>query len=542
MGQFIEIDNYLEDIKAAMPHYVFYRRGYRSPVIEGFGEFITSEKSRKTTDCYCTACHERYEDGINPPSAYKHKDFGTCARCGAVVQRRAMGRGRQGIRETMNFAVFEGAGDIMRITCIKAELTFPSWQEDELEPYYDWYEVTRYQLEPNSAVQFNYYWNYGEKLWRQKTTKPSNPNFSNGGFCFDSSFTLINENCIGNSFLKYIDRELHEGELPYKYIEWLCRYAEHPQIEYFIKGGLKELAQHYVERSMRHRTYFNWKSNDLKKILRLTKPELNFIQESDGRLYADYMYFRRTIYQGRTPEETIKYYDEFRTCPSIIEEISHITGLQHKKIMDYALRKQNKEGTYFLLTCWRDYLRDCQTLKYDLTDTSVLLPKHLWAAHDRVAKIIKVKEDEILRQKMAGLVEARRDMEVTDMELGLMIRQPYTIKEIVQEGKKLSHCVGGYADRHAEGKLTILFLRKISEPNTPYYTMEVSLGLQIVQCRGYKNNLAGNPKPLEIEIFEERFQEYLDHIKAARQAAEKKAKREARKNKTRKTKQLNAAA
>ena len=72
------------------------------------------------------------------------------------------------------------------------------------------------------------------------------------------------------------------------------------------------------------------------------------------------------------------------------------------------------------------------------------------------------------------------------------IRQPDSTDEIVVEGQKLSHCVGGYAERHATGKLTIMFLRQKSAPDEPYYTMEVSNDYKIVQCRGYKNNWVTN--------------------------------------------------
>ena len=46
-----------------------------------------------------------------------------------------------------------------------------------------------------------------------------------------------------------------------------------------------------------------------------------------------------------------------------------------------------------------------------------------------------------------------------------------------------------------------------------------------MQCRGYKNNLAKNPKPEEISIFEERYQKYLDGIKAKRKKEAQRAKR-----------------
>jgi len=72
---------------------------------------------------------------------------------------------------------------------------------------------------------------------------------------------------------------------------------------------------------------------------------------------------------------------------------------------------------------------------------------------------------------------------------GLLIRQPHSLQEIEDEGRILSHCVGGYAERHAMGKLSIMFLRKVSEPDKPYYTVEVSQYGGIVQCRGYRNNV-----------------------------------------------------
>ena len=536
---FVNVDNYIDEIKQALPHFVFYRRGYESPVLMGFGDYFENRKNSKLTDCYCTACHERYEDGVNKPSEYKHKTVGRCARCGAVVERRSMGYSRSRIWEQMNFAVFEGAGDIMRISCIKAYLRFKD--PDDFEPEYDWYEVTRYQLEPQKAVQ--YYERFlspeHEYKWTPKASKPSEPNFARGGFYADRHYTLINRIALCNSFLKYIDRDMDErasdsGVLPSPYIEWLCRYAEHPQLEYIMHGGLQCLAEDYVLHRVKG-VRFNWKSNDLKKILRLSKSELLFMQEQEGTRYEQYIRFRRDVFQGRTAEETVKYFKEFRCSEKLLLEINQLTGLKMKKVMDYTLRKMNKEGAYFFCTCYRDYLNDCKALKYDLTDTAITMPKDLFKMHDRVAKILKVKEDEILKQKMQELVESRQAMEVTDMELGLSIRQPYSIKEIVKEGRKLQHCVGGYADRHAAGKLTILFLRKLSDPFTPYYTMEVSNDLRIVQCRGYKNNMAGNTKPEEIEIFEERYQEYLDHLKAERMKAEKKAKRKQQKQKKAKT-------
>ena len=65
---------------------------------------------------------------------------------------------------------------------------------------------------------------------------------------------------------------------------------------------------------------------------------------------------------------------------------------------------------------------------------------------------------------------------------------------------------------HAAHELTIMFLRKKDEPDTPYYTIEVSNELKIVQCRGYRNNNAGNKKTQDIINFENEYQKYLKSV------------------------------
>lgn len=532
MGNFINIEVYMDEIKTYMPQFVFYRRGKVSPTIQLL-DIEFGEQNRKATDCYCTCCHQRYTDYDRDPDIYKHKTKGTCQSCGAQVEYREMFRGRKSYYYSWDFCVFEGAGDMMRISCVVVSQQF---HLDELEPVYNWYEVTRYKLEPHSATQYLQYWRLGKDknstgwVWDKKKSRPSNPNFHPGGFySYNFGYTLINYDSIDSSFLRYIDKELRKNTLPSNYIEWLCRYAEHPQIEYFIKAGLHRLAENYVYGRL-GRTYINWNSNDLKKILRLSKAELKFFADTDaGEKYSAYIKFRRDYFKGKSPEETIKYFDSFSHCMCLMDTLKKKTSFSYKQIMDYTLKKMNREGSVFFMTCWRDYLNECRILNYDMSDDAVIRPKDLFKAHERTSGIIQTEHDKLVQEQLAALTLERQDMECIDLELGLLIRQPQAIEEIAAEGAALSHCVGGYAKRHAEGKLTILFLRKLSDPNTPYYTMEVSNELKIVQCRGYKNNLAKNPKPEEIIEFEERYQKYLDGIKAKRKKEVQRAKRKQRK-------------
>lgn len=86
-----------------------------------------------------------------------------------------------------------------------------------------------------------------------------------------------------------------------------------------------------------------------------------------------------------------------------------------------------------------------------------------------------------------------------------LIRLPKDEDEIRNEGMTLHHCVGNYAHDHSIGSTTIMFLRKKSEPDKPFYTIEVDIGvvdgkvagLRIRQIHGFGNRWLGNdPKAI----------------------------------------------
>ena len=536
-NSFINIEEHRDEIEDFFPKFVFYRRGYRSPAVGSCGEILEDERDSKLTDCYCTACHTRYEDGINSPKHYVHKELGKCVNCGAQVEYRQMNRGRQTYYVTGNFAVFSGAGDLMRIQCIKASQTF-SGDPFELEPELKWYTVTMYELSPGSTVQYRYYWDYKHQKpeWIKKKTRAAEPNFGSMYNFGDYTYHLINHDCVQRSFLRYLFTDW-EGELPSPYIQWLCRYAERPQIEYLMHGGLQLIAKEYVGAVTAygyggHGTSYriNWRSNDLKKMLRLDKIELEFIKEENGRLYGSYIQFRRIFWRGRSSAETVKYFKEFKGSQSYILEAEKLTGIPRKKIMDYALRKQNSQGTYFFIVQYRDYLNECKELGYHMDSTVVTMPKDMFSAHQRTMHLCAEKRTAASTQKLAEQDAKRSDLEVVDMELGLILRLPRTCAEIIEEGAALDHCVGGYADRHVDGKTTILFLRTIGHPETPYYTVEVGNSVNIVQCHGFQNERHGKKSPIVIE-FERRYAEYLGKVKIDRKKAKEKAKRKQQRQK-----------
>lgn len=99
----------------------------------------------------------------------------------------------------------------------------------------------------------------------------------------------------------------------------------------------------------------------------------------------------------------------------------------------------------------------------------------------------RLKKEEEKRKKID---EERKEYEYEDDDY--IIRLPKDLSEIVTEGSVLHICIGGYTTRHAFGQTNLFFLRKKSEPDTPFYAIEMDNAKNIVQIHGFANKWCGN--------------------------------------------------
>lgn len=72
-----------------------------------------------------------------------------------------------------------------------------------------------------------------------------------------------------------------------------------------------------------------------------------------------------------------------------------------------------------------------------------------------------------------------------------IIRLPKDSNEIVREGSKQHICIGGYTTRHAMGDTNLFFLREKSNPEEPFYAIEMNNN-NIIQIHGFGNKWLGN--------------------------------------------------
>lgn len=87
---------------------------------------------------------------------------------------------------------------------------------------------------------------------------------------------------------------------------------------------------------------------------------------------------------------------------------------------------------------------------------------------------------------------------------GLVIVPARSNEELIAESEALNHCVRTYAEKVANGETGIMFVRKQSDPDEPFVTLELK-GRKVIQVRA-KNNSIPIPKVCDVvRDWEKRF-------------------------------------
>ena len=393
-------------------------------------------------------------------------------------------------RGARNFCVFLTNGHELFVRC------YHRYTKGELV------ERQRYVFAKDGAVRYIYD-EWAEKPWRIARDFRE-PQFTAKGYpySFDNTYVILNADAYKQSDMRYSGVGIHQFYCPLLYLRL---YVRHPNVEYLLKAGYRHLIEENQRSYWDNRLHIeinprvNLKSNNLLKMLGLNRTEFKLLKGWE-KLYDRYMQWRE-IFPKYKPEDILMIARVYGHERGTLEEHQRISGLSALRLARYLTEQDATMEMY------SDYLNQCRQLRYDLSDTAISLPHDFHVMHSRLSGIIKYRADEALRETFRENYAKRGWMEYQSD--GLFIRQPESMAEIVDEGSILCHCVGGYAERHAKGQTNILFLRRTSEPDKPFYTVEVSNDGRIRQCYGYKNNRAKNPKPDEIKAFEAQYQNYL---------------------------------
>lgn len=294
-----------------------------------------------------------------------------------------------------------------------------------------------------------------------------------------------------------------------------------------IDNSLINLARDVITYTYRC-TEFDLAKGSLRKSFGITKDDLKILKQLNPKLYEFKLY---KAYKQTGRKIDIEELKEFLKVSSTIdcntaEMLSILQRSSLRKFCKFFRRwesenctSQDKDDWWdprrHFFSDYKDYIRNATLLEYDLSNSEVLFPKNLKQAHDLAYSIINDKE-----LKNAELPQIARQYETYSKLYSfeyrdLCIIPPSRHNDLKNEGKTLCHCVATYAKRVAVGSTIILFIRKTSEKDKPYFTLELNpITYEIEQCRGLRN--CAYPKEVK-DFMDKWYKEKIEPLKRSKE-------------------------
>lgn len=351
--------------------------------------------------------------------------------------------------------------------------------------------------------------NYGRNHWIREAFTSGNGYYS--GF---EAYTIFGSEAYYHSKLRYCGYEIYrgrpkltDGTLCGDMIRYLTAATQYPQqIERIAKAGWRGLIDDLIYQRKKNAAILKWDEPDLRKSMQLSGEELKAFRDAKCSPYliGDYKKFRKAEITASF-EDLAKlhqwlgygrYEEALKLC------LKHgIRPGRLRRYLDEHTGKVNSlavaQYSYGTVQIWKDWLDMAGKLGYDLQNETVLLPKELGRKHDEAAEELNRRTLREERKERDARRKERQKRYAAEIN-GFVFRPAESSREIVDEGKALQHCVGGYAERHMAGKLTIVFLRRAENPDASLYTIEMH-GAELIQIHGFKNERTpGSKNPREV--------------------------------------------
>lgn len=487
------------------------------------------ERRVKMAEIHCTACGDTYyyplaketscggaiHYGIMHPCGEElfSGDTCLCPECGAGVT----------LRHTSDFGKEQRKvlAATYPITCKKIgnHLALISWRllkttDKQGNVEFNAMPFEAYISEGKKVVKCVGYWKYFSTLrwtgeWEQRAVAYDGYGEIGDGAFLEPSLAQLKGTEMENS---KIGKFMQVGRHP---IGYMMVYLKHPNVENFIVQGCGEIVSNLIALNYSYKgyygpqtlnkdlTYIDWKKKRPCEMLGMTKQEFDF--------------FKRNCFDldGLRRFNLLRKYDEcaaIQRVPALKCKSPHeIESFLQRNVMPekgfrYLERQRKKyRSDRVSVSDLIDYWRMAEELKEDLGDPRIMWPQRISTTHDQAVERINEIED---AKEAEGFAERFAALEGYSFEQdGLLIRPAKTKGEFREEGKALHHCVATYAARHKAGMTAIFFIRRVDEPNRPYYTLEYNEKNGLVcQNRGL-NNCARTD---EIIAFEKSWLEFIE--------------------------------
>lgn len=256
-----------------------------------------------------------------------------------------------------------------------------------------------------------------------------------------------------------------------------------PAIESMAKMGLNNIARRYLDVTYRD------KVPELEcspaRLLGINKEVLAEFVKIDAT-WQQLVFWRDNKLKMSDIEDFKLLCARYKSKYYEIGELMKDYGISLRAVMNYIEKQRVFIKAYStVLMYWKDYLSTAMLLDMDLSNHNVKFPRNVKTEHDRCADLYAINKNKHLEMALQRRGELLDKLIYSDDSF--TIGPLHTSSDFVRESSVLNHCVKTYINRCAEGSTNIFGLRKKSDPDTPYFTVNIDNDGKLIQNRGKSN-------------------------------------------------------
>lgn len=428
-------------------------------------EYTFFDKKKKTA--VCSKCGKEYTLDFN----INHNDLMCCPYCGDETIAKSIGYGRKGLEnKDCLYWFYKSKEDPKALVCC-GYLIRKDYEDYKKPKIYHELEAVYIFGDKESAMWRYDYW--GRGLVRRSSIFDFNIWSLCKYFCYIDRENL--KEAIKGTYIEYANWDDYGTNC--SIVNILNKYTKYPWIEQIYKAGFTSIAKEVIEGKPYART-LNFRGKNIYDVLKLSKGQVKNINRQKVntpllRLYQE----KEKTNDKITYKDIDEMYNKLNWVGYIEDFIKCSKYSSMRKLNKYLSYQTDKNDESFQnsIVTYKDYISSAKFLKIDIKDRHILFPKNIFKAHDNLNKQIKLKKDAILDEKIKKRVPKLNKYRFDDGNY--LIRPLLNAEEIIDEGKKLDHCVAThYMEPYAKGTCIILGVRKKEEESKPLVTVEVRNG------------------------------------------------------------------
>lgn len=464
--------------------------------------YMFYKRKGRYADFHCGCCGEEFSHVIKAGQSYESQMLEhivevpaegketTCEYCGASAVYMPWGRRKDGVQEEKACYIiqrFRETGVVIRNILIRRDQSVTGTQ------VYKDIETVRVYIEDGKKVEKDYHvassWT-GETFWKAGNLPGMNPIVTKAGPLYPEYLTEIQGTVLQYSAIE----QYRKRNFSIQWEKYALAYWGHPVLEMLVKMGLYDIAQRLIDGYGAEG--LNETAGTAADILQIDKRKVKLLCHWQGKKnwWTLLQYEHRQhmdipenlecaiIFLGLNVED---YENVFRVMSpkKTLNRICHYAGVSVEELAGglNGFCYEAVRGIRDIAQTYMDYVGMRIARGYDMSNTVYQKPRDLHAAHNQmVEECDKFAMDKRIREAEKKYRTIRKNYKkiqefYTYASGGLCIRPAKSAREIVLEGRKQNHCVGGdnYLERHAKGSSYILLLRDEKKPAVPYVTVEI---------------------------------------------------------------------